>query len=79
MSISYSDITFSKKSDSFSHNLDNDISLFAVWKSARPFRSDIRELLASQFEVLLETEIEWSEEKNNLNIQKHQISFLEAK
>ncbi len=23
--------------------------------------------------------IEWSEEKNNLNIQKHQISFLEAK
>ena len=23
--------------------------------------------------------IEWSEEKNNLNIQKHQISFFEAK
>ena len=67
MSISYSDITFSKKSDSFSHNLDNDFSLFAVWKSARPLRSDIRELLASQFEVLLETEIEWSEENFHSN------------
>lgn len=58
----YADIHFKKEVDGFSHNLKNDFACFALWKSARPYRDKIRDLLSSKFEILLETEIVWSEE-----------------
>src|SRR5690554_522705 len=63
----YSDIHFKKVEELFQHNLNDDFACFALWKSARPFHDKIRELLHNSFSIVLETEIEWSEEyfKNN--------------
>ncbi len=57
-----SDIKFEKKDHVFNHNLDGDYAYFALWKAARPYRDRIRELLEERFELLLETEVHWSEE-----------------
>lgn len=67
MSRHYSDIQFTLTENRYSHNLDADYSCFALWKSARPFRDRIRKLLSEHFEILLESEIEWSSENFNLN------------
>jgi hypothetical protein len=60
MSQNYSSIKFSKENNRFSHNLEDDYGCFVLWKSAKPYREWIRHLLSSKFEILLETEIEWS-------------------
>src|SRR5699024_5578890 len=57
----YSDIRYKKTKDGYLHNLEGDFAYFALWKSARPYRGKIRDLLSGQFEILLETEIVWSE------------------
>lgn len=57
----YSGVEFTKAAKGFKHNLEADFACFALWKNARPHRKRIRELLATQFELLLETEIVWSE------------------
>lgn len=56
----YSDIHYHLINNSFQHNLENDFGFIALWKSARPHRDKIRELLSSQFEILMECEIHWS-------------------
>ena len=63
----YSDIVFKKESNTYSHNLKNDFACFALWKPARPYRDKIRELLSSKFDILLETEIVWSDENFKQN------------
>lgn len=57
----YSDIEFRFEGDRFHHNLDADYGLFAVWETARPYLTEIRERLATEFEILAETEIVWSD------------------
>lgn len=59
--MTYSDLNFDYKNGKFQHNLNDDYALFAVWKTARPFLKEIREILSENFEVLLETKIIWSE------------------
>lgn len=60
MSHYYSSIKFSEANNRFFHNLEADYTCVALWKSARPYRERVRELLSSEFEILLETEIVWS-------------------
>jgi hypothetical protein len=67
MIYNYSNIEFSKKNDRFSHILKYDYGCFVLWKPARPNRNMIRDLLSSKFEILLETEIEWSNENFHNN------------
>jgi hypothetical protein len=62
MKIHYSDVKFLMNGNSFVHNQANDFACFALWESARPFADKIREYLSSTFEILLETEVKWSEE-----------------
>src|SRR5690554_2283663 len=67
MNIYYSDIIFKQQSTGFVHNLKEDYACFILWKSARSYRDKIRDLFSSEFTVLLETEIEWSEEHFHSN------------
>lgn len=60
MNFDYSDIKFSMEDSGFSHNFGDDYACFALWEEAKPYRDRIRALLSSEFEILLETEIEWS-------------------
>lgn len=62
-----SDIVFKRDNLSFTHNLNHDFGCFALWKTARPYVDQIRELLELHFEILLETEIEWSEKHFHAN------------
>jgi hypothetical protein len=66
----YSDIKFNKHENKFQHNLMTDFGCIALWKSARPYLNDIRNLLHDKFEVLLETEIEWSAQHFHSNAQR---------
>lgn len=63
----YSSIKFEKQNEGFLHNLENDFGCIALWKSARPYRDKIRELLISRFDILLETEIQWSQKNFHSN------------
>lgn len=63
----YSNIKFNLNSNSFNHNQESDLACFALWKEARPFVQKIRDYLHLNFEVLLDTEIEWSEENFHQN------------
>lgn len=67
MSLYYSDIFFKQQANGFAHNHEGDYACFALWQTARPYREQIRDLLSSEFTVLLETEIEWSEEHFHSN------------
>lgn len=70
MTQKYSDIKFKKTDNSFEHNLDGDFSCFTLWKNARPYRNRIRELLRERFEILLETEIVWSDKNFHDNAKR---------
>lgn len=75
----YSAIKFEKTSEGFTHNLTADFACFALWKNARPYRSAIRKLLLSQFELLLETEIVWSEQYFHQNANRlYEAPLFEA-
>lgn len=63
----YSDILFEKNANSYQHNLSSDFACFALWQSAKPYRDKIRTLLEEKFEILLETEIEWSKKNFKQN------------
>ncbi|QAA81358.1 hypothetical protein EI546_06285 [Aequorivita sp. H23M31] len=63
----YSEILFKKEPYGFYHNLECDFACFALWKTARPYRDRIRELLTLKFEILLETEIIWTTENFKQN------------
>lgn len=56
-----SDIYFTLQGNGFKHNLDADYACFAVWESGTPFLDKIRSTLSERFEILWETEVEWSE------------------
>lgn len=60
MAFSYSNIKFSKENNCFIHNLEGDYGCFAIWELAKPYKDRIRNLLSLNFEIVLETEIEWS-------------------
>lgn len=66
----YSDIQFQLKESRFAHNLKSDFACFALWKAARPFRDQIRKELSEKFQILLETEIEWSEANFQQNAER---------
>ncbi len=66
----YSSISFEKDEKGFKHNLDGDFACFTLWKSARPYFNKIRDLLSSRFEILLETEIEWSRKNFHENAER---------
>ena len=70
MSSNYSDIKFNKLGNKFQHNLEADFGCIALWKSARPYLKDIRKLVGEKFEILLETEIEWSSKHFHSNAQR---------
>jgi|SRR5690554_1882020 len=63
----FSDIKFGVKENRFYHNIGDDFACFALWKSARPYRDEIRRLLSEEFEILAELEIKWSEKYFNDN------------
>lgn len=63
----YSEISYRSEANRYAHNLTSDFACFALWKPARPYRNKIRELLESKFEILLETEIVWTEENFKQN------------
>lgn len=63
----YSSIAFKKSENGFVHTIGSDFACFALWKSAQSYRQNIRELLSDQFEVLLETEIIWSDKHFHRN------------
>lgn len=60
--MNYADIDFRLVDTQFQRNHKGDFACFALWKSARPYRDKIRDYLTENFEVLLETEIVWSEQ-----------------
>ncbi|MFV0224107.1 hypothetical protein OBJ96_03215 [Empedobacter falsenii] len=66
----FSDIKFGVKENRFYHNIGDDFACFALWKSARPFRDKIRKELSEKFQILLETEIEWSEANFHQNAER---------
>src|SRR5690554_3118350 len=70
MNNNYSDIKYNIVKNRFHHNLEADFGCVALWKSARPHLDEIRKLLNENFEVLLETEIEWSEKHFHANAQR---------
>jgi|SRR5690554_3687789 len=70
----YSDIHFHQSEDAFKHNLGDDFACFALWKSARPYQDKIRELLQQDFSIVLEAEIEWTEE----HFQSNALRLYEA-
>ena len=43
------------------HNAGGEYALFAVWKDARPNLSKIRDYLKSNFDIILETQVIWSD------------------
>ena len=43
------------------HNGGDEYALFAVWKEARPNLSKIRDYLQSNFDIILETQVIWSD------------------
>lgn len=57
-----SDIKFKKSGNAFTHSLGDDFVYFALWKKARPYRDKIRKRLEESFEILLETEVHWSDQ-----------------
>ncbi|MCD7930958.1 MAG: hypothetical protein LUH15_06140 [Tannerellaceae bacterium] len=63
----YTDIKFQYSDQHFFHNLDFDFGSFALWKIAQPYKAKIRKLLELNFEILLETEIYWSEKNFHSN------------
>jgi len=65
--LKYADIKFHYSNQQFSHSLDSDFGCFAIWKVARPYKAKIRQLFESNFEILLETEIHWSEKNFHSN------------
>ncbi len=58
---SYSNIKFQATESGFKHHFNEDFSLFAIWKTARPFIDTIVDTLNERFEIVLQTEIIWSE------------------
>ncbi len=66
----FSDIHFEQEGNNFYHNLEADFACFALWKPARPYIGRIRELLISSFDILLETEIVWSDENLKQNARR---------
>jgi len=68
--INFSDIKFGLKENRFYHNIDGDFACFALWESARPYRDKIRKELSERFQILLETEIEWSKANFHQNAER---------
>ncbi|AFL81708.1 hypothetical protein Aeqsu_2248 [Aequorivita sublithincola DSM 14238] len=66
----YSSIYFKQEGNDFSHNLKSDFACFALWKPARPYRDRIRNLLATNFDILLETEIVWTDKNLKQNAKR---------
>lgn len=66
----FSDIKFELKDNAYYHNLNSDFACFALWKSARQFKEEIKEELSKHFKILLETEIEWSEKNFHKNAER---------
>lgn len=66
----YSDIQFTLKENIFHSNLEGDFACFALWQDARPFLEEIRKVLKNRFEILLETEIVWTEKNFHSNAQR---------
>lgn len=58
----YSEIVFKERGAGFQHNLEGDFGCFALWEAAKPLLSKIRDLLSKRFQILLESEVEWSTE-----------------
>ena len=67
MAVNYSDIQFTKEENFFIPNLNADYALFAIWKKAQPYKEEIKQVLSSSFEIVLETEIVWSEKHFHAN------------
>lgn len=70
MAYSYSNIKFLKRDSHFFHNLKEDYGCFAIWELAQPYKERIRNILSSNFEILLETEIEWSSRNFHDNVSR---------
>lgn len=70
MIYNYTDIKFDLNKNGFQHNLEADFACFALWKEARPFLNQIREEFSKKYQVLLETEIQWSEENFHKNAER---------
>lgn len=45
----------------------NDLALFAIWKDAQPFISEIRDLIERDFSIIMESEVVWSERNFHRN------------
>lgn len=65
--IKYSDIVFDYKEDKLDHNLEFDYGLFAIWQDAIPFIGNIKSVLLKKFEIVLESEVVWSNAKFHEN------------
>lgn len=73
----YSDLHLNLINNKFKHNLNSDFGYFALWKDAIQFKSEIKDFLADKFEILLEAEVEWSEEffyENACRIYEHPLN-----
>lgn len=77
--MNYSEIKFEQGINSYYHNLGNDFACFALWKPAIGYRTKIHDLLASDFEILLETEIIWSDKNLKQNARRLYESPLKYK
>lgn len=66
----FSSIQFDLKENGFYHNVGSDFACFALWKTARSYRDEIRKELSKEFKVLLETEILWTEENFHKNAER---------
>lgn len=78
----YTNISYSYKEEQFSHNIPEDYACFALWKSAWPFKEQIRNYLALHFDIVLDTEIEWSDEnfhENAIRLYEEPLFYLKDK
>jgi hypothetical protein len=57
----YAALNYNYHQSQFQSSLGEDYACFLVWKSAWEYRDAIRDLLKEEFEILLETEIVWSD------------------
>lgn len=63
----YSNIKFTLESNVVQHNLVDDYACFALWNSAKPFQNKIENYLSKNFEIVLESEVEWNPDNFHSN------------
>lgn len=63
----FSDINFFYEENKLRHNVKHDFGLFVVWQDARPFLDEIKSQISDNFEIVLESEVVWTDKEFHRN------------